>query len=58
MKIQQYFTSFTPFSTNLYKKMHYKVLDSYHHLVRVFNTYKEALIFKTVCGNAGWYIKT
>lgn len=34
----------------------YRVYDSTGALVRAFHTLIEALNFKYVCGNTGWYI--
>lgn len=34
----------------------YKVFDSVGKLVRSFSTFKEAITFKYVFGNSGWYI--
>lgn len=36
--------------------MKFKVYDSVGVLVRVFNTYKEAIEYKYTRGNYGWYI--
>lgn len=34
----------------------YQVKDSLGNTIRVFNTYKEALNYKQIFGNYGWYI--